>query len=173
MSEVRYGPVIGSYNTVMFPVADAQMFHPNGAAFVYLDAYGKVTLAVTADTYLFGWALVPRSLKGTDLTNGYWTSLTVGAAVIVGTSKVPVIVAAMNPNVAYRVPTTPAGGLAIAARIGECSDLVGVIDDGSVQYATPGTNATDVLLNVALPEDGDTNSILVTINPNTIQRDSA
>lgn len=168
MSEVRYGPVIGSYNTIMFPVTDAQMFHPNGAAFVFLDANGKVSIAITATASLFGWALVPRSLKGTDLTNGFWTSLSSGTT---GVSYVPVIVAAMNPKVAYRVPTTAAGGLAVAARLGECSDLVGV-NDGTVQYATPGTISTAVLLNVALPEDGDTNSIIVTFNPNTIQRDS-
>jgi len=167
MSEVRYGPVIGDYRAVELPVAASQMFHPNGAAFVYLDSSGYVTLAITATTYLFGWALVPRSLAGTDLANGYWTSNATA-----GASKVPVIAAAMNPKVAYRVPTTAAGGLAVAARIGECSDLVGV-NDGTIQYATPGTNATDVLLNVALPEDGDTNSIIVTFNPNTIQRDTA
>lgn len=167
MSEVRYGPVIGSYNTIMFPVTDAQMFHPNGAAFVFLDANGKVSIAITATTSLFGWALVPRSLKGTDQSNGFWTSLTAAST---GVSYVPVIVAAMNPKVAYRVPCTAAS--AVLARLGECSDLVGV-NDGTVQYATPGTTDTDVLLNVALPEDGDTNSIIVTFNPNTIQRDTA
>lgn len=172
MSEVRYGPVIGDYRTVEFPVAASQMFHPNGAAFVCLNSSGHVTLALTyvvgppeENICLFGWALVPRSLKGTDQSNGFWTS-----SATAGASKVPVIVAAMNPKVAYRVPCTAAS--AIAKRLGECSDLVGV-NDGTVQYATPGTTDADVLLNVALPEDGDTNSIIVTINPNAIQRDTA
>lgn len=168
MSEVRYGPVIGNYNTVMLPVADAMKFHPNGGAFVYLDANGKVSIALTATEFLFGWALVPRSLAtATDISNGYWTSLTAAST---GVSKVPVIVAAMNPGVTFRVPC--GAGLAVAAEIGEAGDIILTSNNGTVQSVGTATSDHDVVLMVALPEDGDTNSILVTFNPNEIQRDT-
>ena len=157
MSEVRYGPVIKDYHARTFRVADAQKFHPNGAAFVYLDSNGYVTLALTATATIFGWALVPRSLGRDDLANGYWTSKT---AATTGISYVPVIVARENPGVTYRVPN--AAGLAVLARCGELCDLIAV-NDGTKQYADLATATTDVLAIVGLQNDGDTNSILVTI----------
>jgi len=167
MSEVRYGPVIGNYNTVMLPVTDSQKFHPNGGAFVFLDSSGFVSIAISTSQALFGWALVPRSLKGTDLSNGYWTS---GAAAVAGTSYVPVIVAAMNLGVTFRAPCGT--GLAVAARCGEACDLLLASNSGAVQYVDTSLSSHDVVLIVGLPEDGDTNSILVTFNPNEIQRDT-
>jgi hypothetical protein len=158
MSEVRYGPVIKDYHARTFRVADAQKFHPNGAAFVYLDANGYVTLALTADVIIFGWAMIPRSLGRDDLAAGYWTSKTAAST---GISYVPVIVARENPGVTYRVPC--AAGLAVLARCGELHDLISV-NDGTKQYADLAAHATNVLAVVGLPNDGDTNSILVTIN---------
>lgn len=168
MSEVRYGPVIGNYNTIMFPVTDSQKFHPNGGSFVFLDTNGFVSIALSTTQALFGWALVPRSLvTATDISNGFWTS---GAASGTGTSYVPVIVAAMNLGVTFRVPCGT--GLAIVDRCGEACDLLLASNSGLVQKVDTANSTHDVVLVVAIPEDGDTNSILVTFNPNEIQRDT-
>lgn len=168
MSEVRYGPVIGNYNTIMFPVTDSQKFHPNGGAFVFLDSSGFVSIALTATQSLFGWAMVPRSLAGAHATLGYWTS---GAVAVAGTSYVPVIVAAMNLGVTFRVPCGT--GLAVATECGEAGDIILTSNNGTVQSVGTATSTHDVVLMVGLPEDGDTNSLLVTFNPNEIQRDTA
>lgn len=166
MSEVRYGPVIGNYNTVMLPVTASQKFHPNGGAFVFLDSNGRVSIALSASQALFGWALVPRSLTtATELSNGYWTSSSTE-----GGSKVPVIVAAMNLGVTFRAPCGT--GLAVAARCGEVCDLLLASNSGAVQYVDTSLSTHDVVAIVGLPKDGDTNSILVTFNPNEIQRDT-
>jgi len=149
---------------VSLPVAASQKFHPNGASFVYLDSSGHVTLALTTTQYLFGWACPPRSLDGDDLVNGYWTSSSTA-----GADKLLVYPAVLNLGVIFRAPC--ATGLAVAARVGECADLVGV-NDGTIQYVDLSANTQDVLLVVGIPEDGDTNSILVTFNPNEIQRDT-
>ena len=162
----KLGPVCRIEQLVCFeyPVAASQKFNPNGASFVYLDANGHITLALTATQYLFGWAFSPRQLEGTALSNGYWTS-----SAVAGTSKLLVAPAACNPGVLFRVPALT--NSAVAARCGECTDLVSV-NDGTVQYANLGTNDHDVLLVMALPPDGDDDSILVAFNPNEVQRDT-
>jgi hypothetical protein len=156
------GPIIESNLVgVTLPVAASQKFHPNGASFVFLNTSGHITLNITATQYVFGWACPPRSLDGTDLVNGYWTSSSVA-----GTDKLLVYPAVLNLGVIFRVPCTAAA--AVAARVGECADLVGV-NDGTIQYVTPGTHTQDILLVVGIPEDEDTSSILVTFNPRELQ----
>lgn len=168
MSEVRYGPVIGNYFAIEHPVANAQKFHPNGASFVYLDGSGHVTVAATNQATLFGWAMAPRSLKGTHATAGYWTS---GAA---GVDKVPVIVAAANLHVVFRVPLyLPATTPAVQDRCGEGAEINTLGATTYMQTVDLAATAVMVLLVVGLPEDGDTTSILVCFNPALIQTEAA
>jgi len=169
MSEVRYGPVIGNYFAIEHPVAATQKFHPNGASFVYLDNVGHVTMAPSNHTCLFGWAMAPRSLKGTDLTSGYWTS---GA---IGISKLPVIVAAANLHVVFRVPLyAPTVTPAAQARCGEGCNVNTLVATTYMQTVDLSATSTNLaLLVVGLPEDGDTNSILVCFSPLLVQTDGA
>lgn len=168
MFVTRFGPVQTEYWAKEMPVAASQMFLPRSAHFIYLDSSGHVTFGATSTDKLYGWALVPQSFQigSTAASNGYWTS-----SATAGADKVSVIPFACNLHIVYRVPTTPAGGLAVAARCGETCDIVGT-NDGTIQYATPGTTSTDVLLVVGIPEDGDTNQIYVCANEGEIQKDT-
>ena len=169
-SKLDFGPIrrIDLLNCVEMPVAASQIFHPQGGAIVYLDSSGHVTLALTATDKIWGWAFVPRSYEvgSTNASNGYWTSSSTAAA-----DKVMVAPFAMNIGMLFKMPTTSAGGLAVRARSGETCDIVGV-NNGTVQYATPGTTSTDVLLFITLDPDGDTNSALFTANEDELQKDT-
>lgn len=145
------------------PVAASQLVKPDSGMFVYLDSSGHVTLLLTATAYVYGWAFFPTSLivGGTDDSNGYYTSNAVA-----GTDKV---IVCNSLDAIYRVPCTAT--LAVDARVGECAD-VAATNNGAGQTVTPGTNSQDVLLVVGIPEDGDTSSILVKLNPNEMQRDT-
>lgn len=143
------------------PVAATQYFHPAGTHFVYFDSNGRITLALTATGYLYGWAFSPISLVAgsTDAANGYWTSSSTA-----GADKL---------NVCFGITAVYRGYSATMAqaRIGECADLVGV-NDGTRQYVNPGTSTQDVLVVRGLPLDGDTAAAIVSINPNEFQKDT-
>ena len=163
-TEIRYGHVGGGKWGRRHPVAATQYFHPRGSHFVYFDSNGRVTLALTSTATLGGWACVPTTFEpgSTADANGYWTS-----SATAGADKIFVI---QDITAIYHCPTTAAGGLSVQARIGELSDIVGV-NDGTAQYVTPGTNTTDVLINMGLIP-GETNEILVRINEAKNQKDT-
>ena len=162
------GPVMapGGVDTVVTieqPVALSQYFHTSGSHFFYFNS-GYVTGALTLTEYLAGWACTPVSIELTTSIINYWLS---NAATPY--SRVPCILASVNPGCVFRVPTTAAGGLSVQARVGECVDLVGV-NDGTAQYVTPGTSTQDILICVGVDPDGDTNACLVTFNPEEQQQ---
>ncbi len=167
-TKVNQGPISGNVFCRDYPVAASQKFHPLGGKLVFLDSSGHVTLALTATATLFGLAVGKGSLgyDNTDATNGYYTSNATA-----GADKITVYPFAANPGMVFKMITTAAGGLAVAARVGETADIVGV-NDGTAQYATPATTVTDVLLVVALEDDGDTNSAYFAVNPAKIQADT-
>jgi len=158
------GHIAGGVQGYTLPVAASQMFHPDGGHFVYLDANGRVTLALTATQYLFGWACTPRSFAAgsTNESNGYWTSSSTA-----GADKVYVIT---DLTAVFCIPVDSSATLA-QARVGEACDLIGV-NDGTQQVANPGTSTQDVLLIQGMFHDGDTDYVLVKLNPNEIQRDT-
>jgi len=167
-SKANVGPVmapggVDAIVTIQQPVAASQVFYFNGSMFFYLDSSGYVVGSITATQYVCGWALCPVSSDGTTQT--YWTSSTTA-----GTSKVPCIMAQVNPGCVFRVPTTAAGGLSVQARVGECADLVG--DNASAQYVTPATNVQDILIVVGVDPEGDTNACLVTFNPEEMEMET-
>lgn len=151
---------------VTHPVANAQIFNPNGASFVYLDGSGHVTVAATNQATLFGWACPPRSLDGAHLALGYWTSGTAGK------DKLLVYPAALNLGVLFRVPLYVAGAGA-QARCGEGAEINTAVATPYMQTVDVTATAVMVLLVIDLPADGDTNSILVCFNPALIQTDPA
>jgi len=159
-NKINYGPVVGNWDIHDEPVAASQIFHPTGGHLVYMDSSGHMTLALTAIGHLYGWCFAPRSFEvgSTAASNGYFTSSSTA-----GGTKLPVASFARNPGMRFKMPTTASGGLAVQARVGEACDIVGV-NDGTAQYATPGTASTNVLLFDGLCEDGDTNAAYFTIN---------
>lgn len=159
----------GVDNLIIFeyPCAATQYFYLRGTKFIYLESTNsRITMCLTATTYVDGWAMAPVTNEGSSANTLYWTSA--GA----GVSKIPTIMAAANPGCVYRVPTTASGGLSLQARIGESCDIVGV-NDGTIQYVTPGTADIDILHFVGLDPRGSTDACLVTINSEKMQLDTA
>jgi hypothetical protein len=155
----------------MYPVAASQLIQFVGGSLVYADASGHMTLALTATTTLFGWAKAPKSAQygSSAASNGYWTSSSTA-----GLDKILVYPFAVNGDMLFKMPTillATSTGLCVAARVGETVDIVGV-NDGTRQYAVPGTNTTDVLQFVALCEDGDTDAAYFAVNKAKVQADT-
>jgi hypothetical protein len=168
-----FGPILRGHEWAkMYPVAASQLIQFIGGSLVYADSSGHMTLALTATTTLFGWAVAPTSAQygSTDSTNGYWTSSSTA-----GLSKILVYPFIANPGLVFKMHTILAStstGLCVAARVGETADIVGV-NDGTRQYAVPGTQSTDVLAFLALCEDGDTDAAYFTVNPGKMQLDAS
>ncbi len=158
----------------MYPVAASQYFNFSGGGLVYLDSSGHVTLALSATATLWGYAEIPKSaVYGSNQT--YWLSSSTA-----GLSKILVYPFIANPGLVFKMPTILAAtstGLCIAARVGETADIVAV-NDGTRQYALPGTQSTDILTMVALceyvgPQDTDTDAAYFCVNSGKLQIDAS
>lgn len=169
-SKLDFGPMNAAHLfSEMYPVAASQIFNFLGGWLVYANSSGHMTLALTATAKLFGYGIAPKSATfgSTANTAGYWTS-----SATAGADKILVFPFCFNPGMVFVMPTTASGGLCVQARVGECCDIVGV-NDGTVQYATPGTISTKVLLFGGLLPNADTNAARFAINPAMIQADES
>lgn len=149
------------------PVAASQYFNPRGGSVIYLDSSGHVTLALTATTTVFGWAMVPHSfLYGTtDHANGYKISSSTA-----GADTLFVYPFACNPGMILKMPCTTSG--AVIARRGELVDMVAV-NDGTAQYVNTAASSTDIFHFISIvPDTSDTSSCLVTVNNAKYQADT-
>lgn len=171
-NKLDFGPVLRGHEWAkQYPVAASQMIQFIGGSLVYADTSGHMTLALSATATLFGWAVAPTTAQygSTDSTNGYWTSSSTA-----GLSKILVYPFAANGDLVFKMHTILAStstGLCVAARVGELADIVGV-NDGTRQYAVPGTNTTDVLQFLGLCEDGDTDAAYFCVNKAKVQADT-
>jgi len=158
----------------MYPIAASQYFNFSGGGLVYLDSSGHVTLALTATATLFGYAEIPKS-AAYGATQTYWLSSSTA-----GRDKILVYPFVANPGLVFKMPTILAAtstGLCIAARVPETADIVAV-NDGTRQYALPGTQSTDILVMLALceyvaPGDTDTDAAFFTVNPGKLHIDAS
>ena len=153
-----------------YPVAASQYFNFSGGALVYLDTNGRVTLALTATATLFGYAQLPKSAQYGSTSTTYWLSSSTA-----GLDKILVYPFIANPGLVFKMPTILAStstGLCVRARCGETADIVGV-NDGTRQYALPGTQSTDILAFLDLVEDGDTDAAYFTLNIGKVQMDAS
>jgi hypothetical protein len=157
----------------MYPVAALQYFNFSGGGLVYMDSSGHITLGLTATDKLWGYAEIPKGASY-ESNQTYWLSSSTA-----GLSKILVYPFCANPGLLFKMPTILAStstGLCVAARVGELCDIVAV-NDGTRQYAVPGTSSTDVLQFVALceyvgPGDSDTDAAFFTFNDAETQKDT-
>jgi hypothetical protein len=133
-TSLKYGCITPNAKGREYPVAASQYFCHAGGHWVYLDSSGHVTLAITATTYLFGWAVSPAGVGAGAAGSAYWLS-----SATAGADKVFVIT---DPTAEFCMP---ADATATAAYEGRTADLVSV-NDGTAQVADLGTTSTDVLL---------------------------
>lgn len=161
---MKYGCIKGNISSKQYPVAASQYFHRNGGAFVYLDASGHVTLALTATATLFGYAIAPQSPNAVSAgsSSDYWKS-----SATAGADYVSVIT---DLNAEFLVP---ADATAAASDAGNACDLIGV-NDGTVQQADIGTSSTDVLRIVGpgTAVGGASTDVVVRFNPAKMQSDT-
>lgn len=157
----KYRCITPSVDTVEVPVAASQKFYHEGAAFVVLDSSGHARLALSADTTIYGYALVPAGMgAGTDPT--IWES-----SATAGKDKIAVVV---DPKARYLVP---ASTTVAQSAVGNAYELIGV-NDGTQQYLNLGAASTDVLIVDKVGTSvngGDTTDAVVKINPVKFQAD--
>ena len=165
ITDLKVGPYAGPkpYARIVQPIAASQKFHPHGGKWIYLDANGHGTFALTNTGSLFGWALVPRGLEAgtTAYSNGYWTSSATAAA------DSCVVIKDLNTIFCMGVVS----GISMAqARVGELSDIEGT-NNGTRQLADPGTSTQDVLTIMGWVE-ANASYCLVRMNPEEEQADT-
>jgi len=150
------GPIVGSY----LPIAASQYFAFGGGAFGDLNSSGHYTIAETADTALWGWALAPKSVTATAGLTYYLSSSTAGADKLFVIHCVETV---------FDMPTSTA--TMAASQVGELCDLISTNGATTPQYANVGTNSTDVLRVVG----GDITLDIahVVMNEATLQKDTA
>lgn len=154
----------GGVRTIMKPVAASQKFYHNGAQFVYLDGNGHVTVAVTATTALYGYAIVPNG-RGAGSSDDYWQS-----SATAGADKIAVIPVSEGARF-----LCPADDTVTVAMQGNACDIALTTADGSQQVVDVGTSTTDVLLIDGIGTDvagGSTTDVIVKMNPAKVQADT-
>ena len=159
----QYGCITPNAKAVEYPVAASQKFYRKGGHFVYLDASGHITLALTATATLFGYVPnVPAGQGAEAAGSAYWQS-----SATAGADKLLVI---RDLTAEYFVP---ASTTATAAMCGDACDIIGV-NDGTVQTADVDTSTTDVLLirRTGTSVGGAATDVVVSINPAKVQADT-
>lgn len=156
-----YGCIDSSVNIVEYPVAASQYFYHAGEAFVYLDANGRVTKALTATATLFGFAITPVG-RGAGASDSYWLS-----SANAGADTLPVIV---DLSARYLLP---ADATVTQAMCGNACDIIAV-NDGTATQVDVGTSSTDVLLiqDLGTVHGGVATDVVVKINPAKVQADT-
>lgn len=166
MAHVKYGVISrAKHRMILLPVAASQYFRHDGINFVYLDANGRVTLALTATATLFGIAKVPSGMGAGSNPNYWLSSSTAGADYI---HVYPFI---LNPNMTMLLP---ANATVTEAKRGDTCDIIAV-NDGTPTTVNIGVNTTKVLIilgrGIDYKQNADPTDVVVTVNPAKIQAD--
>jgi len=165
MGSLTYGVLTGmdDSTTVTVPVAASQYFYHEGINFVDIDSSGHATKVETADTEIYGFAIVPKG-RGVGEDNIHWQS-----SATAGKDSIQVVT---DRDALFLLPAdaTPA----ITDNVLLC-DLIAANDSNDVaEYVDIGTSSTDVLQIVdynGAKYGGATNSVVVRINPLKYQAD--
>ena len=164
MASLKYGCLHPAPKTTELPVAASQYFYHDGINLVDLDGNGNVTLLLTADTSVYGFAIVPKG-RGAGTSDNYWLSSATAAA-----DKIQVIKA----DEGYEF-LLPADDTVTAAMRGNACDIVAT-NDGTATTVDVGTSSTDVLIIQDLGTNrvasASATDVVVKFNPNEIQRDT-
>jgi len=165
MAHMNYGCMHPSPKTTEYPVAGSQYFPHIGPSLVNITT-GYVTLAETADTTIFGVAVVPKGRGNpTNTSDDYWMSNAVD-----GVDKIPIIKVDSGYNFLLLADDTPT-----AAQAGDTCDLTAANAAG-VDYVDIGTSSTTVFIIQGRGVDYDAragaNDVVVKINPEIRQSDN-
>ena len=162
MASRLYGVLRAGHSSQMLPVAASQYFYHNGVPLVYLDGSGHVTLALTADTTVYGIAVVPGGM-GAGASNDYWLS-----SATAGKDEIPVIPVSENALFLLPADATPT-----IAQMGDACDHIAV-NDGTATTVDVGTSSTDLFLikDIGSAHGGPAASVVVQINPAKVQADT-
>jgi len=161
MASIKYGCLNPVPKTKMYPVAASQYFRHDGVNVVYLDANGRVALALTTTATLLGFAVVPKG-RGAGTNDNYWLS-----SATAGEDEIPVIKADEGYDF-----LCPADATVTAAMRGDACDLIAV-NDGTATQVNVGTSVKDVFiiqdLGTNIKSNASATDVVVKINPAKIQ----
>ena len=161
MPSIKYGCITPCVESVEMPVAASQKFKHDSANFVVLDIDGNVRLALTADTALYGYAIIPEG-RGAGADDGVWESSSTA-----GKDKILIV---KDPDARYLIP---ASGAVSQANVGNAYDLIGV-NDGTAQTVNLAAGNNDVVViekSGRSIERGGANDAVVRINYSKFQGD--
>ena len=171
MASLRYRCLESNPKTVEYPVAASQYFYHEGESLVNLDSSGHITKLETADTTVFGMAIVPKGM-GAGSDSDYWLS-----SATAGKDKMMVILA--ESGYEFLMPgiiTATAAMIGGAWDIIAANDNAGTIAQGAntTHHIDLDTSSTDIVIATKLGtvvDGGLATDIVVKINPLKIQAD--
>lgn len=165
MSAISYGWRKGGRGGLWKGIETSQKVHPQSGRMCYAHTTGFLKLAISTTAALYGWAEIGTSLKpgSTHAALGYWTSS--------ATAGVDGCYLINDITAVFEMPCYT-GTTYADARDGEVCDILLASNDGTPQYAQPGTSSTDVLIVAGGPNTSDTDSIMVKINFEKLQTDT-
>ena len=169
MAHMKYGCMHPSPKTTEYPVAASQYFPHIGPSLVNLDGSGNVTLLETADTTVFGVAIVPTGRGNpTNTSDVYWLSSATAAE-----DRIPIIKTDSDYSFLMLADDTPT-----ASQAGNACDLTAATDKSAgtvVDYVNIGTSSTDIFIiqgrGVDFVADAGANDVVVKLNRTKRQGD--
>ena len=164
MAHMNYGCMHPSPKTTEYPVAADQFFSHIGPNLVNITT-GYITLAETADTTIFGVAVVPKGRGNPANTSDlYWKSN--GTS---GVDKIPIIKVDSGYNFLFLADDTPT-----ASQAGNACDLTAANAAG-VDYVDIGNSTNDIFIiqgrGVDYNADAGANDVVVKLNREVRQGD--
>ncbi len=158
MAHMNYGCMHPNPKTTEYPVAANQYFPHVGPSLVDVNGTGFLTLAETADSAIFGVAIVPTGRGNpTNTSDLYWMS---GPE---GQDRIPVIKVDSGYSFLLLADDTPA-----VSQAGDNCDLTAT-NSASVDYVNIGTSSTAVFIIQGRGVDFDNragaNDVVVKLNP--------
>ncbi len=165
MAHMNYGCMHPDPKTTEYPVKGSQYFGHAGPNLVNLDGSGYVTLLETADSTVFGVAIVPTGRGNpTNTSDLYWMSSATDAQ-----DRIPIIKTDSNYNFLLLADDTPT-----ASQAGDTCDLTAT-NSASVDYVNIGTTSTTVFVIQGRGVDFDNragaNDVVVKLNREVRQSD--
>ena len=165
MASLKYRTLELNPKVVTKPVAASQYFYQDGVNLVFLDGNGRASLALTATTNIYGYALVPKG-QGAGTIAGAWLSSSTA-----GKDEIQIIPISGNEGATFLMPASEA---VTDVDIGNACDIAAV-NDGSATKVTPKLSVTDVLIIEDLGTavaGGSSTDVIVKFNPAKVQADT-
>ncbi len=160
MASLKYGCITPGVTTKEYPVAASQYFRHDGVNAVYLDANGRVALALSATATLLGVAIVPKG-RGAGADDNYWLS-----SATAGKDKIQVIT---GEEAKFLLP---ADTTVTASMKGNSCDLTSVNDGTATKVNTSAAlKGVFVIDDLGSNYGGSATDIIVHINPTKYQAD--